>query len=74
MKNDFTSNKLNMGFSSVPNMVPWLIFNVNILGVRAWITTDQFYWIREREDGERGKGGGGGQILFEGGDYFKYYR
>ena len=32
------SNKLNMGFLSVPNLVPWLIF-------RAWIVTDQFCWI-----------------------------
>ena len=60
-----TSNKLNLGFLSVPNLVTWLIFNVNILGVRAWIVTDQFCWIgfhsqldregiKEREDGERG--------------------
>ena len=30
--------------------------------------------IKEREDGERGRGGGGGAIIrvFEGGDYFKY--
>ena len=27
-----------MGFSSVPNLVPWLIF-------RAWIVTDQFCWL-----------------------------
>ena len=32
------SNKLNMGFLSIPNLVPWLIF-------RAWIVTDQFCWI-----------------------------
>ena len=38
MKENMTSNKLNMGFLSVPNMVPWLIF-------RAWIITDQFCWI-----------------------------
>ena len=38
MKKNMTSNKLNMGFLSVPNMVPWLIF-------RAWIITDQFCWI-----------------------------
>ena len=30
-----TSNKLNMGFLIVPNLVPWLIF-------RAWFVTDQF--------------------------------
>ena len=30
-----TTYKLNMRFSSVPNLVLWLIFNVNILGVRA---------------------------------------
>ena len=34
-----TSNKL--GFLSVPNLVIWLIFNVNILGVRVWIS---FSW------------------------------
>ena len=33
-----TSNKLNMGFLSVPNLVPWLVF-------RAWIVTDQLCWI-----------------------------
>ena len=31
-----------MGFLSVSNLVPWLIFSVNILGIRAWIVTDQF--------------------------------
>ena len=67
-KKNFASNKLNMGFSCVPNMVPWLIFNVNTLFVRAWITTDQFCWIREREDGGRGRGGGGQLPVFEGGD------
>ena len=30
-----TSNKLNMGFLRVPNLVPWLIVNGNILGIRA---------------------------------------
>ena len=35
-----------MGFLSVPNLVPWLIFNVNVLDVRAWIITDQFCCIR----------------------------
>ena len=38
IKKIITSNKLNMGFLSVPNSVPWLIFI-------AWIVTDQFYWI-----------------------------
>ena len=41
-----TSNKENMGLLSVPNLVIWLIFNVNILGTRAWIVTNQFCWIR----------------------------
>ena len=74
-------NKLNIGFLSVLNLVPWLIFSVNILGVRAWILTDQFCWIRlhfnatgrglkKRKDGERGRSG----RLFEGGDYFRYFR
>ena len=40
------SNKLNMSFLFVPNLVPYLIFSVNILGVRAWIVTGQFCWIR----------------------------
>ena len=43
-------------------MAPWILFNVNILGVRAWIVTDQVCWITEREDDERGRG-----RLFEGG-------
>ena len=34
-----------MGFLSVPNLVPWLIFNVNILSIKAWILTDRFCWI-----------------------------
>ena len=86
MKKNFTSNKLNMGFSCVPNMVPWLIFNVNTLVVRAWITTDQFCWITERR-WRKGWGGGGnyryvreaiilnipskGRQLIEGGLLFK---
>ena len=31
-----TSNKLNMGFLSVPNVFSWSNFNTNILSVRAW--------------------------------------
>ena len=72
-----------MSFSSVLNLVPWLIF-------RAWIASDQFCWIRfnfnlltwrelrgtERKrrwrEGWRWLGGGGGR-LFKGGDYFKCY-
>jgi len=48
-----------MGFLSVPNLVPWLIFSVNILGVRVWILLDQtpveleMEGIKEREDGEK---------------------
>ena len=65
-----------MGFLRVPNLVPWLIFNVIILGIRAWFFTDQFCWsdqtllwlgrevIKEVEEGKRGGRGGG--------DYFKY--
>ena len=34
-----TSNKLKMGFLSVPNLVPWLI-------LRARNVTDEFCWIR----------------------------
>ena len=42
-----TSNKHNMDFLSVPNLFPWLIFNVNILRtIRIWIVTDQFCWCR----------------------------
>ena len=36
------SNELNLGFFSVPDLFLWLIFNFNILGVRAWVFTDQF--------------------------------
>ena len=71
-----TSNKLNMGFLSVPNWVPGLIFG-------AWIITHQFCWIRfhfnftrrvqKKEKMTRGVGWGGGWLLFEGGDYFKYF-
>ena len=61
-----------MGFLSVPNLVPWLIF-------RAWIITDIVLLhqislqldrerIKGREDGERVGGG-----LLKGGDYFKYF-
>ena len=56
-----TSNKLNMGFLSVPNWVPGLIFG-------AWIITHQFCWIRfhfnftrrvqKKEKMTRGVGGG----------------
>ena len=41
-----TSNKIDAGFFSAPNLVPWLLFNVNILGVGAWIVTDEFCRIR----------------------------
>ena len=36
------SNELNMGFLSVPDLFLGLILNFNILGVRAWVVTDQF--------------------------------
>ena len=39
------SNELNMGFLSVPDLFLWLIFNFNILSVRAWVVTDQFLII-----------------------------
>ena len=58
-----TSNKLNMGFLSVPNWVPGLIFG-------AWIITHQFCWIRfhfnftrrvqKKEKMTKGVGGRGG--------------
>ena len=35
-----------MGSISVPNLVPWLIFNVSIFDVTARIITDQFCCIR----------------------------
>ena len=41
-----TLSKLNMGFLSFPNLVPRIIFNVNILGIRAKIVIDRFCWIR----------------------------
>ena len=68
LKKIITSNKLNMGFLSVPNLVPWLI---SVLNIRAWIVTDQTplqlcllsklsifnltgrEGIKKREDGER---------------------
>ena len=28
--------------------------NVNILSTRVWIVTDQFCWLTEKEDGEKG--------------------
>ena len=46
-----TTNKLNMGFLIVPNLVPWLIF-------RAWFVTDQFCHVTFHGGG--GGGGGGG--------------
>ena len=56
-KTIMSSNKQNMGFLSVPNMVPWLIF-------RPWIIADQFCWTiltgrgkYEREDMVRCVGG-----------------
>ena len=69
-----TSNKLNMGFLSVPNWVPGLIFG-------AWIITHQFCWIRfhfnftrrVQKKEKMTRGVGGGRLLFEGGDYFKYF-
>ena len=85
-KKIITSNKLNMGFSSVPNLVPWLVF-------RAWIVTDlagsgtvspwQGGHKRERRHGEGDQGGGGGGVmrgrrlvqifLSKGGDYSRKY-
>ena len=46
-------NKLNIGFLSVSNLAPWLIF-------RAWIVTDQLDKDEkiEREDGKRGEAKG----------------
>ena len=42
----FPLNPINKYTEHVPNLVPWLLFNVNVLGVRAWRVTDQFCWIR----------------------------
>ena len=75
LKKIITSNKLNMGFLSVPNLVPWLIF-------RAWLITDivlldqiSFQLDRERikERVKEREGGWGGWRLLKGGDYFKYF-
>ena len=52
-----TSNKLNMGILSVPNLVPWLIF-------RALILTDQFCWITLHLN-LTGRGLIQGRLLFE---------
>ena len=79
-----TSNKQNMGFSSVPNLVPWLIFKSITSASElesSLISFTEGRWDEERERKKRGgdkrkrrslKGWGGGQ-LFEGGDYFKFY-
>ena len=51
-----TSNKIDAGFFSAPNLVLWLLFNVNILGVGAWIVTDEFCrfrWVLRRGYGIR---------------------
>ena len=68
-----TSNKLNMSFLSVPNFSLIYFQSLN----RHWsVCLDKIplqldkEGIKEREDGKRGRGGGG---LFEGGDYFKNY-
>ena len=71
-----TSNKLNLGFFIVPNLVPWLIF-------RAWFVTDQFCHVtfqfnNDREGGDKRKrrwyDGWGRGWLFEGGDFFKNFQ
>lgn len=48
-------------------LVPWLILNVNILGVRAWIATNHFCWIRLHfnERKKRWREGWGGQLFEE---------
>ena len=67
LKKIITSNKLNMGFLSVPNLVPWLIF-------RAWLITDivlldQISFQLDREGiKERVKEREGG---WGGGDYWR---
>ena len=79
-----------MGFLRVPNLVPWLISNVNILDVRAWIINDQFCCIClhfsyvcypgsqfltwQGRDKKEKIARGVGGRLFEEGDYFKYFR
>ena len=47
---------------SLPHYCFLILFNVNVFGVRAWIVTDQFCWIRLHFSG-----GGGGEE--SGGDY-----
>ena len=63
-----TSNKLNMAFFSVPELVPWLPFIVNILCIRAWMVTDEFCHTR-LQGGDLTKrrwqeGWGGGAIIW----------
>ena len=58
-----------MGFFSAPNLIPWLLFKVSILEIRAWIVTEEFFRIRlhfnligrgqKKEKMVRGVGGGG---------------
>ena len=91
-KKIITSNILNMVFIFVSNyfLVPWLIFNVNILNVRAWIITDQFWCISlhfsfvfhprcqfltwQGGDKRKRKWRERGGALFKGGSFLKYFR
>ena len=76
-----TLNKLNMGFLIVPNLVPWLISDVNILDVRVWMINDQFCCISLHFSSVcypscqflTWQQRGAGWRLFEEGDYFKYF-
>ena len=73
----FTSNKLNMGFLGVPNLVPWSLMSIssgsepellliNSAGSGS-TSTGQGGYTRKRRWGWRGR-------LFEEGDYFKCFR
>ena len=87
-KKIFTSNKLNMGLIlSVPNLVPWLIFNVNILRhqrlnhhwsvllhqtpLQLCLLSKLLIFNLPKKNKRWWEGWG---WLFKGGDYLKYFR
>ena len=66
-----------------PNLVPWLIFNVTIysrrqleLSLISFAGSDSTLTWKggDKRKRRRQEGWGGGGRLFEGGDYFKYFR
>ena len=71
-----TSSKLNMGFLSVPNLVPWLIFSVSSQCHYQQLNEKslcQFLTWQGEDKRKRRWKGGWARWLFEGGDYFKNF-